>query len=83
MASSTGTTAGNGAAVAVATGDDEVLHPNLVLPPEILEGSPSKLAGVSAEAEVVQRVFGCEVIQEAGILLDLYVGSCVGVTYGP
>lgn len=39
------------------------------LPDEILLMSPSKAEGVSEAVEVKHRIFGCEIIQEAGILL--------------
>ena len=34
-----------------------------------LENSPSRAAGVSKEVETTLRIYACEVIQEAGILL--------------
>jgi len=49
------------------------VKPSLVLPADILNDSPSHKDGVKPADEVVMRVFGCELIQEAGILLDLYV----------
>ena len=44
---------------------------NFYLSEEALEDSPSKKDGVSAEDEETLRVYGCELIQEAGILLRL------------
>lgn len=51
-------------------GEDEELSTVLV-PAEILAVSPSAKDGVSGEAEKRHRAFGCELIQEAGILLSL------------
>lgn len=42
---------------------------NFYLTDAELENSPSRQQGVSKEAEATNRVFGCELIQEAGILL--------------
>ncbi len=36
-----------------------------------LANSPSRLDGISPELERDQRIYGCELIQEAGILLRL------------
>jgi cyclin L len=44
---------------------------NVLVPPEILAESPSKKDGVNEEVEAMHRVFGCEVLQEGGILLSL------------
>lgn len=41
------------------------------LPVEILTNSPSKQSGISEHDEREHRFFGCELIQEAGILLRL------------
>ncbi|KAJ8603758.1 hypothetical protein CTAYLR_000304 [Chrysophaeum taylorii] len=46
--------------------DDSVL-----LPAEILARSPSVADGVSSEVEMEHRIWACELIQEAGILLRL------------
>jgi len=45
-------------------------HENL-FPEEIIQNSPSKCAGVTWEIEKNHRIFGCEIIQEGGILLKL------------
>lgn len=42
-----------------------------LLPEEALTDSPSREAGVSAELEAQLRLYGCELIQEAGCLLKL------------
>ena len=38
-----------------------------------LENTPSRKNGVDEETETRLRIYGCELIQEAGILLKLYV----------
>ncbi|EGZ05102.1 hypothetical protein PHYSODRAFT_320213 [Phytophthora sojae] len=43
----------------------------VVLPASVLARSPSRADGVSAETERLHRAFGCELIQEAGVLLRL------------
>jgi hypothetical protein len=42
---------------------------SVILPKSIIESSPSSLDNVSKEEEKLRRIFGCELIQEAGILL--------------
>ena len=44
---------------------------NFYLTAEQLEDSPSRQDGVTADDEYRARVFGCELIQEAGMLLKL------------
>lgn len=44
---------------------------DVLLPESILSASPSFLSGIGRDEERRQRVFGCELIQEAGILLQL------------
>ena len=44
---------------------------SVLLPLCRLESSPSKKDGIDAQTETLHRVFGCELIQEAGILLKL------------
>ena len=46
-------------------------RPALVLPASILATPPSCAAGMKPEEEVLRRMFGCEMIQEASIMLDL------------
>jgi transcription initiation factor TFIIIB Brf1 subunit/transcription initiation factor TFIIB len=59
--------------------EEDVLHHQTLLPADMLENSPSKRDGVSAADEYAQRVWGCELIQEAGILLRLpQVVMCTG-----
>jgi hypothetical protein len=48
---------------------------SLLVPKEILANSPSLEDGVSREDEIKHRVFGGELIQEAGILLRLPQGA--------
>lgn len=43
----------------------------VLVPPEILAQSPSKKDGVDDKVEMAHRIFGCEVVQEGGILLSL------------
>jgi hypothetical protein len=44
-------------------------HEMVLLPREILREPPSRKLGVAAAEELRHRIFGCELIQEAGILL--------------
>ena len=44
---------------------------NFYVSKEDLASSPSRADGISAEVETAQRVYGCELIQQAGILLKL------------
>ncbi len=44
---------------------------NFYLTAEQLEDSPSRQDGVTADDETRARVYGCEIIQEAGMLLRL------------
>jgi hypothetical protein len=44
---------------------------NVLVPHELIENPPSRVDGVDAETEMKLRIFGCELIQEAGILLQL------------
>ena len=44
---------------------------NFYLTAEQLEDSPSRQDGITADDEYRARVFGCELIQEAGMLLQL------------
>jgi hypothetical protein len=46
-----------------------VVKISLIVPPETIENSPSRADNVSKTDEDEQRVFGCELIQEAGTLL--------------
>ena len=50
---------------------EDVGHHVTLLPGEVLANSPSKRDGVGADDEMAQRVWGCELIMEAGILLRL------------
>lgn len=43
----------------------------VLLPPELLACTPSASDGVESTEELMHRAFGCELIQEAGILLRL------------
>ena len=43
---------------------------------EQLLDSPSRKDGVLESAEYTLRIFGCTLVQEAGILLKLYVVKC-------
>lgn len=42
-----------------------------LIPAETLSSSPSRQDGVDASTELAQRIWGCELIEEAGILLRL------------
>jgi hypothetical protein len=44
---------------------------SILLPDSILELSPSQKDGIDPMLELLHRVYGCELIQEAGILLKL------------
>lgn len=39
---------------------------------EQLKNSPSKKDGIDEETETTLRIYGCDLIQESGILLRLY-----------
>lgn len=43
---------------------------NVLLPDEITDISPSRRENISADIEIRHRIFGCELIQHAGILLN-------------
>lgn len=40
---------------------------------EELENSPSRRDGIDAATETTLRIYGCDLIQESGILLRMYV----------
>jgi hypothetical protein len=42
-----------------------------ILPEEVLSNTPSRKDGIDFTEELMHRVFGCELIQEAGILMKL------------
>lgn len=44
---------------------------DVLLPSEALLSSPSQKEGIEADVEQLHRIFGCELIQEVGILLRL------------
>lgn len=44
-------------------------HVNILLPDEITKISPSRRDNIDEDVEIRHRVFGCELIQHAGILL--------------
>jgi hypothetical protein len=44
---------------------------HVLLPSEMLEQSPSSRDGVEAAEELLHRAFGCELVQEGGVLLRL------------
>jgi cyclin L len=61
--------------------DYEAWHRVVLLPKEILEAPPSKVHGIEWETEAQHRAWGCELIQEAGVLLRLpQVVMCTGQT---
>jgi len=45
--------------------------PSFLLPEELLGTSPSRSAGITEEVETTNRIFGCELIAQAGIMLRL------------
>lgn len=45
---------------------------NTYVDPEQIKNTPSRAAGIDEDTETALRVYGCELIQEAGILLKLY-----------
>lgn len=49
--------------------DDEAWHRTIILPREILDKPPSAEYGVEWETESSHRIWGCELLQEAGVLL--------------
>jgi hypothetical protein len=44
---------------------------NTLASPEQIESTPSRRDGIPEELEDELRVYGCQLIQQAGILLDL------------
>ena len=50
---------------------DEIF--TFIITPHEIENTPSRADGIDAETEDMLRMTGCEMIQEAGILLKLYV----------
>ena len=50
---------------------EDTYHHVTLLPAEMLENSPSKRDGIDADVEMAHRIWGCALIQEAGILLRL------------
>lgn len=45
---------------------------NFYLPEEQIKNSPSRKDGIDETTETTLRIYGCDLIQEAGILLRLY-----------
>lgn len=45
--------------------------------PELLDNTPSRAEGVDERTETMLRVYGCELIQEAGILLRMHQTAVV------
>lgn len=48
---------------------DEAWHRTIIIPREILDKPPSAEYGVEWETESSHRIWGCELLQEAGVLL--------------
>lgn len=46
---------------------------NFYLTDEQLEDTPSRKDGIDHDTETTLRVYGCDLIQESGILLRLYI----------
>jgi transcription initiation factor TFIIIB Brf1 subunit/transcription initiation factor TFIIB len=44
---------------------------NVYIPPDQIDNTPSRRDGIDAETEARLRIYGCELIQESGILLRL------------
>ena len=49
----------------------QTLLDSFYLSDEQLEDSPSRRDGIPEEVEYRQRIFGCELVQEGGILLKM------------
>jgi hypothetical protein len=45
---------------------------NFYLTDEQLKNSPSRKDGIDEATEITLRIYGCDLIQESGILLRLY-----------
>lgn len=45
---------------------------NFYLPEEQIKNSPSRKDGIDEATETTLKIYGCDLIQEAGILLKLY-----------
>lgn len=53
---------------------------NFYLTDEQLENSPSRRDGIDEETETTLRIYGCQLIQEATVLLRLpQVAACTGM----
>lgn len=48
-----------------------IMEHSLLLPPEVLARTPSAADNVSSDDELSYRIFGCELIQEMGIMLRM------------
>lgn len=49
--------------------DDAAWHRTIILPPDVLDNPPSGENDMDWDAESAHRIWGCELLQEAGILL--------------
>jgi hypothetical protein len=45
---------------------------NFYLTDEQLQNSPSRKDGIDEATEITLRIYGCDLVQESGILLRLY-----------
>ena len=45
---------------------------NTYVDPHLVSNTPSRASGIDEETETALRIYGCELIQEAGVLLRLY-----------
>lgn len=62
--------------------DDEAWHRTIILPRDILENPPSGEHEVDWETESAHRIWGCELLQEAGILLRCATKTGLEATEG-
>jgi len=49
----------------------ESIMPTYLIPDDLISTSPSRCAGISKEHEIVNRIYACELISQAGIMLRL------------
>ncbi len=50
---------------------------NTYVDPNEASSTPSRLTGIDEDTEIALRIYGCELIQEAGILLRLYLSFTI------
>lgn len=59
--------------------DNEAWHRTIILPRDILDNPPSGEHEVDWETESSHRIWGCELLQEAGVLLRCVLSTPQGI----